>query len=535
MTVVAGLTTIEAGRRLVADGPNVLPFVRPVPAWRRLAAQMTHFFALMLWVAAVLAFVAGLPELGGAIMVVVVVNGVFAFAQETRAQQAAARLRDLLPLRVVVVRDGTATEIDAANLVVDDLVLLVAGDRISADLHAIESRQLAIDTSTMTGESRPSFAKSGDQLFAGTFVVEGEGSARVVAIGARTQLARIASLTQEGERPRGPLAKELDRVVRIVATISLGVGVGFFGIAALIGMPASDGLLFAIGVTVALVPEGLLPTVTLSLAIGAQRMSRQAALVRRLEAVETLGSTTFICTDKTGTLTRNEMSVVEVWTPTGSIHVAGDGYEPEALVTGPGRAVGAAGTVAEVARACSNGAAVQEQGRWHALGDPMEAAIDVLARRLGIGDRDEAPERTRYPFDPRRRRMSVWAGDRLLVKGAPDAVLPRCVDAPAAAAAAVEALTDRGLRVLAVASRFVAGEDPSMTADEAEQGLALLGLVALEDPPRASAAEAIASCRRAGVQIVMVTGDHPVTALGDRKRGAARRRRAEGAAGRRAP
>jgi calcium-translocating P-type ATPase len=513
MTVVAGLTTVAAERRLAADGPNVLPSVRPAPAWRRLAAQMTHFFALMLWIASVLAFVAGLPELAVAIAIVVLVNGVFAFAQETRAEHAAARLRELLPRRVVVVRDGTRTEIDAAGLVVGDLAVLSAGDRISADLRTVEARDVAVDTSTMTGESRPTFVGAGDDLFAGTFVVEGEGTAEVVATGARTQLARIASLTRSGQRPRGPLAKELDRVVRIVATIAVGVGVGFFAIAAAVGMPPSDGLLFAIGVTVALVPEGLLPTVTLSLAIGAQRMSRQAALVRRLEAVETLGSTTFICTDKTGTLTRNEMSVVEVWTRTGSVQLAGEGYEPEASVSGSADAIEAARAVAAAGRACSNGTAVFEQGGWRALGDPMEAAIDVLARRLAVNDEDAGSERARYPFDPRRRRMSVLLGGRLLVKGAPDAVLPRCPDTPPDAAAAVEKLTDRGLRVLAVASRRLAEEEPAPTADEAERELSLLGLVALEDPPRASARDAIASCRRAGVSIVMVTGDHPVTAL----------------------
>jgi calcium-translocating P-type ATPase len=511
MTVV-GLGTAEAERRLAADGPNVLPAARPIPAWRRLVAQMTHFFALMLWVASALAFVAGLPELGVAIIVVVLVNGVFAFAQETRAEHAAARLRELLPRRVVVMRDGTATEIDAADLVVDDLVVLNAGDRISADVRTVESLDLAIDTSTMTGESRPSFAARGDELFAGTFVVEGEGTAVVVATGAGTELAQLASLTRAGQRPRGPLAKELDRVVRIVATIAVAVGAGFFAIAAAVGMPPSDGVLFAIGVTVALVPEGLLPTVTLSLAIGAQRMSRQAALVRRLEAVETLGSTTVICTDKTGTLTRNEMSVVEVWTAAGSVEVAGEGYGPEAEVAGSEDAVAAARAVAAAGRACSSGTAVLEDGWWRAFGDPMEAAIDALARRLVV-DEVAAPERARYPFDPRRRRMSVWIGDRLLVKGAPDAVVPRCSDLPDGATAAVEKLTDRGLRVLAVASRTVAGEDPPSSADEAEQDLVLLGLVALEDPPRASAAEAVTLCRAAGVSIVMVTGDHPVTAL----------------------
>lgn len=509
---MAGLTAREAERRLAVDGPNVLPIARPMPAWRRLATQMTHFFALMLWVASGLAFAAGLPELGVAIIVVVIVNGVFAFAQESRAGHAAARLRDLLPRRVVVVRDGIPSEIDADELVGGDLVLLSAGDRVSADLRAEQAIGLAVDTSTMTGESRPAEVSTSDELFAGTFVVEGEGRALVVATGARTKLAELAQLTRAGQRPRGPLARELDRVVRIIAVIAVGVGVGFFGIAALIGLPASDGLLFAIGVTVALVPEGLLPTVTLSLAIGAQRMARQSALIRRLEAVETLGSTTFICTDKTGTLTQNEMNVLRVWTPEGTVRLDGEGYGPEATVEGAPPAVDAARRLAAIARRCSDGRAVGRDGHWEAFGDPMEAAIDALAARLAATE-DPAPERARFPFDSRRRRMSVVVGEQLFVKGAPDAVLPRCADAGDDAGDVVDALTERGLRVIAVAVRPVEGDPPERSADELEQRLTLVGMLGLEDPPRASAAGAIASCRRSGIAVAMVTGDHPATAL----------------------
>ena len=390
---------------------------------------MTHFFALMLWVAGILAFIAGLPQLGVAIFVVVVVNGVFAFVQESRAEHAAERLRDLLPRRAIVVRDGVPVEIDAAELVVDDLVLLVAGDRVSADLRVTESHALRMDTSLLTGESVPVPAAERDELFAGTFVVEGEGRAVVEAVGATTRLAAIAQLTQVGHRPRSPLALELDRVVRTVAMIAVGVGVAFFGVSLAIGSPASDGFLFAIGVTVALVPEGLLPTVTLSLAMGAQRMAGRHALVRRLESVETLGSTTFICTDKTGTLTRNEMTVIEVWTPAGTARIAGSGYDPTAALVADPAVVPSLRLLARAAARCSTGRAVERDGRWIALGDPMEAAIDTFARRLGIdvaADEAAHPVLRRYPFDPRRRRMSLIVDDRLFVKGATDALLARC-------------------------------------------------------------------------------------------------------------
>ncbi len=506
-----GLSSAEAGTRLATDGPNLLPVPRPSPAWRRLAAQMGHFFARMLWVAAALAFVAGMPQLGVAIAVVVVLNGVFAFAQEHRAERAAARLRDLLPRRVTVRRDGASVELDAVALVEGDVVLLAAGDRISADLVALDVHGLSVDTSMLTGESVPARIDAGTTLHAGTFVVEGEATTWVTATGSRTRLAGIAALTLASHRPMSPLATELERVVRIVAAIAVGVGVVFFGLALGLGTDPSDGFLFAIGVTVALVPEGLLPTVTLSLALGAQRMATRHALVRRLEAVETLGSTTFICTDKTGTLTRNEMAVLEVWTPVGCATIAGVGYEPAGTVEVDDSAREALADLAVTARTCSSGRAVERDGRWVAQGDPMEAAIDVLARRVVGGAQGPVTVARRFPFDPRRRRMSVLVGGRLLVKGAPDAVLARCRD-PRDADDRVHAMARRGLRVLAVAARSFEAEACPASADDAERDLELLGLLGLEDPPRPHAAAAVASCRRAGIKVAMITGDHPETA-----------------------
>jgi magnesium-transporting ATPase (P-type) len=251
-----------------------------------------------------------------------------------------------------------------------------------------------------------------------------------------------------------------------------------------------------------------------SLAIGAQRMAARHALVRHLEAAETLGSTTFICTDKTGTLTRNEMSVVEVWMPAGRAVIEGNGYEPGGHVECDEPALVPLRELAAVAARCSNGHVVEEDGRFVPRGDPMEAALDVLARRVGTGGHDlGGPDRRRYPFDPRRRRMSVVVGDRVLVKGAPDAVLPRCSHAPGdGAGEAFHALAARGFRILAVASRALGTGELPGSADEAERNLTLLGLVALEDPPRQGAAAAIRDCRRAGIKVAMVTGDHPATA-----------------------
>jgi magnesium-transporting ATPase (P-type) len=511
-----GLSPEEAELRLAEVGPNVLPEPTTVPLWKRVASQFVHFFALMLWFAGVLAIIGGLLALGIAIFAVIIVNGLFAFAQEYRAERAAQRLRALLPQRVTVVRGGSRMSVDATQLVPDDLVVLAEGDRISADLSVLESHGLSVDTSTLTGESVPASVGPDDTVHAGTFVVEGEGLAQVVATGAQTELAHIAELTERTERPDTPLTRELHRLVRTVAIIAATTGAGFFGLTLLLGAPPSDGFIFAIGVTVALVPEGLLPTVTLSLAIGAQRMAEQHALVRRLEAVETLGSTTFICTDKTGTLTQNRMRVVEVWTPAGVARIGGEGYEPTGSVETDAPAVAAAlPEVIGVARGCSNGRVVEDDdGTWHPQGDPMEAAIDVLARRLlaeqGAPRLPGTPS-VRFPFDPRRRRVSVVADGRVLAKGATDSVIPVCSTGTDGAEEAAHELSARGLRVIAVASRTLEGRLPSNAA-EAEAEMTLLGLLGLEDPPRPEAAAAIAACRTAGIKVAMITGDHPRTA-----------------------
>jgi magnesium-transporting ATPase (P-type) len=481
--------------------------------WLEAVGQLTHFFALMLWVAGVLAFVAGLPQLGVAIFVVVLANGAFAFAQEHRAQRAAERLRDLLPRRATVIRAGRHLEIDVAELVVDDLVLLEAGDRVSADLRVEHAASAMLGTAALTGESVPTAIDAGDEAFAGTFLLEGEAAGIVTAIGSGTRLAGIAALAAAGHRPPSPLSLELRRVVRTISAIALLVGASFFGIALLVGIAPNEGFLFAIGVVVALVPEGLLPTVTLSLAIGAQRMARHHALVRRLDAVETLGSATFICTDKTGTLTWNEMSAIEVWTPAGSARIEGLGYEPTAGVdTDPGLDRKTLRRLVLAAARCSSGHADLRDGRWIAVGDPMDAAIHALARRVGVdvsADRGATPEVVRFPFDPRRRRVSSASADRVYVKGAAETVLPVCHDVPGADAA-LDALAVRGLRVIAVATRAV-HELPRDVGD-AERDLELLGFIGLLDPPRHDVAESIASCRKAGVRIAMVTGDHPATA-----------------------
>jgi magnesium-transporting ATPase (P-type) len=280
-----------------------------------------------------------------------------------------------------------------------------------------------------------------------------------------------------------------------------------------VGIRLTDAFLFALGVVVALVPEGLLPTVTLSLAWGAQRMAEHNALVRRLEAVETLGSATFICTDKTGTLTLNEMSVVEVWTPVGNILIEGRGYDPETRIQAEPSLMSSLRELALSAVYCSSGQAVRRDGRWVAQGNAMEAALDVFARRLGISGVHQITTDVSafFPFDSRRRRTSAAVRGTLHVKGAPEMILPRCVDRHNSDVA-LQNMASCGLRVIAVARGQASEVTPTTVAEEIEVNLELLGLVGIEDPPRPEVAESIAACRRAGLGVAMVTGDHPETA-----------------------
>ena len=512
-TVLPGLTQIEAARLLIEHGRNELPPPKRKPAWQLLVAQLIHFFALLLWVAAVLAFVAGMPQLGIAIAVVIVVNGLVAFVQERGATRTADALRDLMPRRVLVRRDHATVEIDAAELVPGDLMLLRAGDAVSADGPILEAHSLSIDTSTLTGESVPTVFCQGERIWAGTLVTEGEANVLVELTGSHTRLAGISQMTSDSPIGDTPLARQLRDVVRIIAIIAVSVGVGFFALSLLIGTPAADGFLFAVGVTVALVPEGLLPTVTVSLAIGARRMAARNAVVRRLEAVATLGSTTFICTDKTGTLTQNRMEVIAAWTPVGEVAIHGDGYRPDsAHWEGSAEAVTLLTRAATAGRACSLGRVVEYNGQWRAQGDPLEAALDALARRLG--DSAETDSVARFPFDARRRCMSIVVvsngGYDVLVKGAPEAVLALCTGDLTGPSEAIRSFTERGLRTLALAVDH--RPDMPTSATDAERDLKLLAIVGLQDPPRTEAAPAIATCRHAGIRVAMLTGDHPATA-----------------------
>jgi calcium-translocating P-type ATPase len=515
-----GLSSEQASALLAEHGPNVLAsFERP--HWlRRFAGNFVHLFALLLWAGALLAAIGGMPELSVAIVIVIAVNAVFSFAQEYRAEQAVEALSRVLPQRAHVRRDGRRQEIDAEQLVPGDVILLAPGDRISADATLLSAADLRVDMSTLTGESRPVRRHPGqgpgqgldaaDRLFAGTHVFSGTAEAVLTATGMTTELGRIAALTQGAERHPSPLELQMTRVTRVVAVLSLSVGALFFALAGALGMGTTERFLFAIGVIVANVPEGLLPTVTLSLALATQRMARRNAIVRRLASVETLGCTTVICTDKTGTLTANAMTVRKVWTPQRLIEVGGTGYAPgDVRVTG----------IDELARAgalCNDAALEQTADGWQLIGDPTEGALLTLALKAGI---DPVREQHRYPrhgelpFDSARKRMTTVHAGIAYVKGAPSAIVERSVLAGAdrrRVLAAADELAGDGLRVLALARRSLAHGEPTTEALESE--LEVLGLVAMHDPPRPEVAAAIGSCREAGIRVLMVTGDHGITA-----------------------
>ena len=512
-----GLSTDEARRRLADHGPNVLAEPPRPSRLGRFAANLVHLFALLLWGGAVLAFVAGMPELSIAIVVVVLVNAFFAFAQEYRAERASDALRRMLPQTARVRRDGVAVVVPAEELVPGDVVLLEPGDRVSADGNVLVRHDLRVDQSTLTGESRP--VDPADRVRMGTHVARGTAEVEVTATGMATEFGRIAELAQRVDEGKSPLEREIDHVTRIVAVLVLALGVVFFVVAGWLGMGLTERFVFTIGVMVANVPEGLLPTVTLSLGLATQRMARRHALVRRLSSVETLGETTVICTDKTGTLTENELTVERVWTPRlGHYDVEGVGYEPFGRFLRDGLPADPR-PLRPLLRACllCNDARV---AHGEVVGDPTEGALVVLAEKGGLRHAREVALRPRIdeiPFDSERKRMTTIhtvRGRRVAyVKGAAEVIVPRTTSPPeerAQALVAAEEMEKGALRVLAVASREL--PEGVVDPDEVETELELLGVVGMLDPPRPEVAAAVASCRRAGIRIVMVTGDSGWTA-----------------------
>jgi calcium-translocating P-type ATPase len=525
-----GLSAREAGRRLEQHGPNELQRRESSGHLREIVRQLTHPLALLLWAAMALAFIAGLVPIAIAIVVVILLNAAFAFVQELQAERATEALQAYLAPRARVRRDAQEQEIDAAALVPGDVMLLAEGDRLSADARLIEGA-LEVDMAALTGESEPvtrmatssrpspSPLDSDDLVFSGSLVTGGDAEAVVYATGMATQLGRIAALTQRVREVASPLQVQVDRAARLIAVIAFAAGGAFLVAGVTIaGLPTSDALNFGIGLLVGNVPEGLLPTITLALAVGVRRMARRRALVKRLTAVEALGSTDVICTDKTGTLTEGRMATERLWTPGGELLVA-DGLTPEQVAP--------FADLLLVAQRCATAHVSRNGDGWEATGDPGEAALLIAAARLGA---EVAPVQRRalHHFDPRRKRMATVDDENdgawVHVKGAPVELLARCSRLRTAAGdaeldersrrdvtAAVERYAAQGLRVLGFAVRRAAPADVE-DRERAESELTFVGLAALLDPPRPDVPGAVARCRDAGIRIIVVTGDHALTA-----------------------
>ncbi|HSQ01012.1 MAG TPA: cation-transporting P-type ATPase [Candidatus Dormibacteraeota bacterium] len=524
----AGLTADEVAPRLAELGPNTLA---PPPGlhWlRTLARQFTNLFSILLDVAAVLCFVAarmqpgeGMELLGVALFGVAVLNALFTFGQEMRAERAMEALRRMLPARITVRRGGVERDVETAGLVPGDVVLFSEGDRIPCDARLVESSDLLVNNAPLTGESRHvslraeavpagSLLESPNLAFAGCTVLRGAGIAVAYATGARTEFGKIAALSVRVRRPPTPLEYEIRRTVRVLTVVAVTIGLLFFGYGLAIGRPLWVNVVFMLGIIVANVPEGLLPTLTLALAMGAVRLARKNVLVKSLNAVEALGSVEVICTDKTGTLTRNQLAVALMADPLGG----------EAL----GEA--AARSLLEAVVAAS-----EIHGQPDALtGDPLDVAAAGALRGLGGNPLALSRAIVRHiAFDVERRRAAgVIARDDgpvFTIKGAWEVVRPHVAriagsggetDADATALAAADAtvhrLASRGLRVIAVAARRLAEDEVSAPEALLESRLTLLGFLCCEDPLRDEVPEALARCRAAGIRVILVTGDHPDTA-----------------------
>ncbi|NUP53891.1 MAG: cation-transporting P-type ATPase [Catenulispora sp.] len=540
-----GLSEREAARRLVVYGPNTL--VRH--GGRRwpgeLARQFSHPLALLLALAAVLAAVTGNPILAVAIFAVVVLNAAFAFVQEAQAERAVEALAAFLPEHARVMRDGAVRVIPAAELVPGDLLLVEEGERVCADARLMDGG-LEVDLSALTGESVPVYRSadlpdtegpllaSRELVFSGTMVTGGDARAVVTATGMRSELGRIAALSQRVRRDDSPLERQVKRVAWLIAAVGVGVAAAFLPVGLAAGLSIGAAASFAIGLLVANVPEGLLPTITLALAVGVRDLARRGAVMKRLSAVETLGSTTVVCTDKTGTLTENRMRVTRLWTPGAECDLEAAAPLGAGAEAGAGAGAGAAvagppvpDRVAELVRAaagCTTATLAGDSGAA-STGDPTEIALLDAAVQLGLGSSAAERDRRRlavFHFDPRPRLMSVVeraddGGWRLFVKGAPEAVLRKCADlsedARTAITRQVDALAATGLRVIAVAERHAAPDEPvPADREQAEQRLGLLGLAALLDPPRPQVAAAIVKAHAAGIRVHVVTGDNGLTA-----------------------
>ncbi len=541
----AGLSAAEATRRLAEHGPNQLtPPSKRGPLLRFLLQFHNVLIYVLLGAAGVTALL-GHGVDTAVILGVVFINALIDFLQEGKAEKSLDAIRNMLSLHAMVMRDGRRQEIDATDLVPGDVVLLASGDKVPADLRLIEMRSLRIEEAALTGESEPvekspepvaEDAPIGDRTgmaYSGTLVVFGQGRGVVVATGDATEIGRIGRMLAEVESVETPLLKQmavfgrwLTAGILVLAGLTLAFGMLVHG------QPAGEMFLAAVGLAVAAIPEGLPAIMTITLAIGVQRMAGRNAIIRRMPAVETLGAVTTICSDKTGTLTRNEMTVQKLATAERLIDVSGVGYAPHGGFSVEGNDVDG-GELAAVARAallCNDATLRESDGEWKLEGDPTEGALLTLAFKAGLDARFEAENLPRIdviPFESEHRFMATLHHDHTghafaFVKGAPERLIGMCTQQrqaggdipidPAFWHALIETLASEGFRVLALACRPMAKGQRELAFADVETGLTLLALAGIMDPPREEAVRAVAACHSAGIRVKMITGDHAVTA-----------------------
>jgi magnesium-transporting ATPase (P-type) len=542
-----GLTSAEALKRLESDGPNRLPAGKQRSLLSRVFAQFNNLLIYVLLASAAVTVALRHALDAVVILAVVLINAAIGFIQEGRAEKSLEAIRAMLTREASVLRDGRRLTVPAESLAVGDVVLIEAGDRIPADLRLLRASNLRIEEAALTGESAPADkstdpvaldAALGDRAsmaYSGTLVASGQGAGLVVATGATTELGRISGMVGGVESLTTPLLRQMDDFARRLTIVILAVagGVGVFAVIVR-NYEIEQAFMAAVGVAVAAIPEGLPAVMTITLAIGVKRMAERNAIIRRLPAVETLGAVSTICSDKTGTLTLNQMMVGAVVTASAAFETTGSGYDLRGDILRQGVAVDPArypelGAVAEGALLCNDAALRLSGAEWVVDGDPMEGALIVFALKAGADSeaiRRDSPRLKEIPFDSRHRFMAtlnrVGAADLITVKGAPERVLELCarqrsatgdeaLDAPAWRAA-IDRLAARGERVIAFASKPARDATSLDFADVEEGGLTLLGLVGLIDPPRPEAVHAIAECKAAGIDVKMITGDHASTA-----------------------
>jgi len=537
----SGLSEAEAQERLRLYGPNRLASEGKISWLGIVLNQFKSPLIYILMIAAVVTVFLQEYKDAGVIATILLLNALVGFIQEYKAEKNVQALKKMAVARARVLRDGKEREIDSEQLVPGDVVFLTSGSRVPADIRLLKTIELRIDEAVLTGESLAAEKKAvqieednlipGDQInmaFMGTAVINGRAQGIVVATGSQTVLGQIAKDVQEITLTKAPLQEKIDRFAQVIGIIVMAASALLFLIGILLGIGATDMFMTAVAAAVATIPEGLPIVVTITLAVGTTRMAQRHAIIRRLPAVETLGSTTVICTDKTGTLTKNEMTVTRIFDGRRIFEITGSGYNPEGEILEAGRRIHAdsdpdLAAVFRIGLLCNESDVFEEEGQYKVDGDPTEGALIIAAMKAGLSppmEREKFPQLFIIPFESERGYMATLHqdGDRnlIMVKGAPEKLLDICAacrfEAWEEVPHVAEQFAREGLRVLGLAYKEVPPDKREITLQDLASGLIFAGLQGMIDPPRPEAIEAVAGCKRAGIRVVMITGDHAVTA-----------------------